>query len=239
MSDHLRIYVQDHGHAARRDYCIRHRIGMLYSPHRSYLPQVPDFILDNAAYPAFSRHELLNLDLYREFLRKATGRGSPYFAVIPDIVCGGMASFNFSAENIDLIPKGINRYFVVNPAITEHDLIPYFDEIEGQFISLAAFRRVWDIRRYVVMAHNHDLKAHIGKVGTGKAYTLSATVGADSCDGSTPMRHNDLKRIEVWRKRSREQMDLASINDNREVHYIEKEDLNSAIGAAVYQERSA
>jgi hypothetical protein len=184
---------------------------MLYSPHRSALPQVSDFIVDDSAYPAFLKGEIMDVNQYGHFLTKAIKRGSPYFAVIPDIVCGGMDSFNFSAENIDIIPKGINRYFVVNPRISEKDLSPYFDEINGLFISLAAFHRLFDIRRYVVMAHDHGLKAHIGKAGTGKTYTLAASAGADSCDGSTPMRHNNLERIEKWRIATSQQRSFSAV----------------------------
>ena len=185
---------------------------MLYSPHRSALPQVTDFIVDDGAYPAHLKGEIMNVDLYRQFITKTTQRGSPYFAVVPDIVRGGMDSFNFSVENIDIIPKGINRYFVVNPKISERDLSPYFDQINGLFISLAAFTRPSEIRKYVVMAHNHGLLAHIGKAGTGKIYTLSASVGADSCDGSTPMRHNNLDRIEKWRIATAQQQSLSAVS---------------------------
>ena len=77
--------------------------------------------------------------------------------------------------------------------------------------SLAAFHRLFDIRRYVVMAHDHGIKAHIGKAGTGKTYTLAASAGADSCDGSTPMRHNNLDRIEKWRIANSQQRSLSAV----------------------------
>jgi hypothetical protein len=36
-------------------------------------------------------------------------------------------------------------------------------------------------------------------------------MGADSCDGSTPMRHNNLERIEKWRIATAQQTQIGSL----------------------------
>jgi hypothetical protein len=204
----LRIYVPDHGHVVRRKFCTDNGIGMLYSPHRQNLPLVGDFIVDNGAYPAWKLGELLDVEKFVAFLDKVRARGRPYFAVIPDIVRGGRRSFEFSVEHITVIQKDVPKYFVVNPAISEHDLRPYFEEIDGLFISLATFTRERDIRQYVTMGHDHGLPVHIGQAGTARSYTLALETGADSCDGSGPMRHNELDLIVNWRLHTKEQQKI-------------------------------
>lgn len=51
------------------------------------------------------------------------------------------------------------------------------------------------------------------------------------------MNQTDLERIKIWQSGAREHLDRASIKDSREIHYVDKEDLMAAIGAAVCQER--
>jgi hypothetical protein len=215
----MKFFVPDHGHISRRDYCLKHGIGMLYSPHRtSNLPKESGYFLDNGAYPAFLKGKTLDVEAYRGFIEKCRIRGKPYGAIIPDIVRGGRESYNFSTEHFGVIPTEIQKYFVVNPEITKRDLKPYLEEIDGLFLSLISFKRPSQLSEYIDLAHNHGLRAHIGRVGTYRSFSLAMALGADSVDGSTLMRHNTLTLLPKWIERTKSQ---AVLPDTEEIEYPE------------------
>lgn len=122
----MKIFVPDSGHIGRRQFCMDHEIGNLYSPHRWRTPQNPLYIVENGAYPAFLRGEnTLNIDRYFEKIEIVAEYDTPpYFVVVPDIVRGGLKSRDFSVKYLPMIPDGLKRYFVIQKGIEEKDVTP-------------------------------------------------------------------------------------------------------------------
>lgn len=206
----MKIYLPDHGHKDRREWCIRNNVGLLYSPHRNKLPIYGDsFIIDNGAFPAWKRGKVLDLDLFIAFLNKIEKRGCiPDFVVLPDIVGDGGRSLGFSMSNRNIVPGSWRRYLAVQdgmyPAILE-DLIPL---INGIFVGGTVLWKWRTAETWIRFAHENRIPCHIGRVGTERNYLRAASIGADSVDGSTPMRHRTLEEINAWRARVTEEATL-------------------------------
>ena len=206
----MKIYLPDHGHKDRREWCRLNNVGLLYSPHRDKLP-VRDhpFIIDNGAFPAWRKGKELDLSRYAAFIKKVESRGLiPDFSVLPDIVMGGMKSLGFSMNNKGMIPEAWPRYLAVQdgiyPAILE-DLIPLID---GIFIGGSIIWKWRTAETWVRFAHENSISCHIGRVGTERNYLRAFGTGADSIDGSSPMRHRTYEKINEWRARITEEATL-------------------------------
>lgn len=203
----MEVFVPDAGNKDRREQCEQLGIGLLYSPHRPLLPQSKNYIIDNGAYPAYLKGERLNTQSYFSFLSKVMNGAyhPPYFVVIPDIVRGGMDSWKFSLEHIGKIPEQFKKYFVVQDGMYADPVEWILPNIDGLFIGGSTSWKWRTAKQWIDMAHDHGKKCHIGRVGTQKNYLKACSLGADSVDGSTLMRHNRLIDIERWRATKRAQ----------------------------------
>jgi len=171
------------------------------------MPKTDNWIFDNGAFPAWVRGQIqLDVTAFYRCLNLISGSENlPYFVVVPDIINPSdpenfKRSLKFSLAHIDKIPDHIRKYFVIQPGMGINEVLPVLDKVTGLFLGggdqkyqerTAEFWR--DFTR------DHGLLFHIGKVGTREGYDFAFMVGADSVDGSTPMRHQDLERITRWR----------------------------------------
>jgi len=206
--------------------CIEYGIGWCTSPQdpvqpKDISPEI-EYIFDNGAFFAFKKGVPFNTPLFYTQLGKI--EREPYFVSVPDIVGGGLDSYNFSLQHIDKIL--FKKYFVVQDGM-------YFDAIyhaiarcDGVFVggtldpydSLKGWK--WDTAsHWIEHAHEIGLPCHIGRVGRLKGYFKAYDLGADSVDGSGIMRNGKLNRVKEFQEllRGREQFDFRYENLARSI----------------------
>lgn len=91
------------------------------------------------------------------------------------------------------------KYLPVQQGMEWQDIEPLVEVIDG---ILVGGPTVWKWRtagRWIEYGHDRGLLVHIGVVGTKQKYDRAWVLGADSVDGSYPMRHNCLHIIPEWR----------------------------------------
>jgi len=198
------IYMPGHGSVQRLDFCRDYNIGLLYSSHRCEMPKPYDrkYIIDNGAYSAYLKNKVLDVTLFYAMLSKLRNYTyKPTFVCIPDIVAGGVKSFKFSLDHIGKIPKEFRKYFVVQDGqydyLLEETVLPLID---GIFVGGTTKWKWRSAHNWIDWAHENNIKCHIGRVGTWKNFLKAYNLGADSIDGSTPMRHDKLGEILTWRQ---------------------------------------
>lgn len=221
----MEIYVPGAGPRSRLDFCRQNGVGFLFSPHRSELPKPEDklYFIDNGAYRAYLRGEIINTDSFYAFLGKIQKcTYPPQFVCIPDIVAGGEKSFEFSLKHAGKIPEEFKKYFVVQdgqyPTIIE-SILPLVD---GIFVGGSTVWKWRTAENWIKCAHNYGKKCHIERVGTWRNFLRAHNLGADSIDGSTLMRHNCLHRVLEWREELKNQK------------ILDKEDWMLSVEAAAY-----
>lgn len=146
---------------------------------------------DNGAWRDYKNGRTFDADAFVKRLRMAEDVGTPYMAVVPDVVCGGQGSLEFSNEWI-LRPELRNGWpwylavqnrmtvEIVEDAITKY---PY----HGIFIGGDdAFKRHTD-RQWIELAHEYGLKAHYGRCGTKRKIRRALALKTDSCDSAFPL----------------------------------------------------
>lgn len=196
------VFVPAAGPRSRTDFCRENGIGLLYSPHRPEIPTINDalYIVDNGAFPAYLKGQKMSVPTFRRFMKKITRcKYSPSFVCIPDIVAGGKDSLEFSIQNIEVIPKQFKKYFVVQDGLSPEDIEDSISSIDGIFVGGTVIWKWRTAHIWVEFSHQHNIKCHIGRVGTWRNFLRAHRLGADSIDGSTLMRHNKLHKINQWR----------------------------------------
>ena len=185
----MKIFVAD-GNNRIRNICTQYGIGILSSP--SYFrvpPQNLNYILDNGAFSAWKNNQPWNEELFYTIIhRLIIEEIIPYFVVIPDIVCGGLKSLEQSQIHMGRLPKHWKKYLPVQDGMTTGDID--LENIDGIFVG-GSVRWKWKTaREWCDFAHNHNVRCHIGRVGSIRDYIKADSCGADSVDGSGPSRNN-------------------------------------------------
>jgi hypothetical protein len=192
-------------------------IGWCSSPQDPVQPEkIPhdiQFIYDNGAFNSYKNQKPFDSDLFYKRLNEITR--TPFFVVVPDIVGGGMDSFNFSMSHIDKIP--FKKYFVIQPGMSFEKIYPGLSKCDGGFIGGYIGPADWST--WIDKIHEIGLPCHIGKCCRLEWYFIAYDLGADSVDGSYIMRHDKLKRVKEFREllHGRQFFDYRYINLSKSV----------------------
>lgn len=207
------IYVSDARNSAtlvneaRRMGC-RHMV----EPKR-YRPQRIPYALDNGAFGAFIRGQPLDEDRFYAVLdRAASADILPDFVVVPDLVAAGMQSLEYSLEHVQRIPESIPRYLAVQDGMTAEAVRVALHLFDGLFVGGSLPWKYRTAPEWVELAHSCHKPCHIGRIGTIRGYEFAYAAGADSVDGSNPVRNRRMDIIERWRRLCSEQV---RIGDHR------------------------
>lgn len=215
----MRIYVADWGSSQRRiDYCLENNIGLLISAARPQQPRGPDYIVDNGAFTSWIRGTEWDEGAFYTLL--ASLPHDPYFVVVPDIVAGGETSLYHSLNHADRIDYP--RYLAVQDGMSPAMIAQFLDPFDGLFIGGSIPWKWRTAGMWATFAHQHGMKCHIGRCGCKAGYSAAEALGADSVDGSTPMRHDKLHVIPEWRA------------DQQQRHLINKEEWLMSVGHSIY-----
>lgn len=202
----MKIYMSTSG-TKKNDLIKFYGFGLVYSPYHmiSERDDIP-YILDNGAWTAYSKNIQWDEDLFY----KAVSKYSNYdFVVIPDIVAGGKSSLKRSIEHIDRLEHP--RYLAVQNGINFGDCLKVVPHIDGIFVGGDMIWKLREADYWCNFAHKYGLKCHIGRVGTKKLYDWAIQCGADSVDGSTPVRHDKIHMVTNWLSDSYNQMRICKV----------------------------
>lgn len=203
----MKIYLSASFGTKKNDLVKECGFGLVYSPC-FILPERNDipYILDNGAWTAFNQ----KTEWDEEQFYKAVSIYPNYdFVIIPDIVAGGKSSLKRSIEHIDRLEHP--RYLAVQNGIFGGDCLKVVPHIDGIFVGGDMIWKLREAEYWCNFAHKYGLKCHIGRVGTKKLYDWAMQCGADSVDGSTPVRHDQIHLVNGWIEESKNQSRLNEV----------------------------
>jgi len=210
----MRYYLAAPFGVDRRDECLAIGLDLLYSPTYGKVPRPCEdgrFALDNGAYSAHINRVPWDEGRFYRLVQQIVNIGiSPAFAVLPDIVAGGMRSLIRSTEHIERLPAAWRVYLPVQDGMSEYDLIPsIIDRIDGIFVGGSVVWKWRTAKDWCEFAHRVGLDCHIGRVNSERQILAARHAGADSVDGSTASRHHSMDRLIRYLAGLREQAVIA------------------------------
>lgn len=145
---------------------------------------------DNGVFKLWDRkgpmtHDQFDADGYMRRLEKAQKVGTPYLAVVPDLIAAGNASIDFSMIWRELMPKDWPLYLAVQDGMD-------FERVEnliarrlfsGLFLGgSSSFKTTAPM--WCDMAHKHGARFHYGRCSSVKTWERARAMRADSVDSS-------------------------------------------------------
>lgn len=180
---------------ANREACIRLGVGLLIVDHWRDPSQYPYFAIDNGCYSAWSRGIPWDPAPFIKNLSKCRELGlKPDFAVIPDIVAGGQASVERSADWMRVLRReypDIPLYFAVQDGMDPDRFYPR--EIltaDGIFVGGSTEYKLATMNAWTKVAHRLGIGIHVGRIGTPGRMVLAHLAGIDSIDSTTWVQRN-------------------------------------------------
>jgi hypothetical protein len=168
----------------------KRNIGIMLSSEASKAWHGFPCALDNGAFESWRRGFPWSEQRFMAMLEKAWSAGlSLDFVVCPDIVAGGKESLEFSLEwrkrlrpaRLALAVQDGMPFSVVN-----HLIARWFTHI---FVG-GSTEWKWDTAaEWVRIAHERDMKCHIGRCGTLDRLRYAKQIGADSVDSTSFVRN--------------------------------------------------
>lgn len=159
--------------------------------------------LDNGAFSAFLQRKPFDGALFERVLRKIPAAHRPDFAVVPDIVAGGLHSLLLSAAWLPRLPHGWPWYLAVQDGMQEKDVEPYVGQVAGLFVGGTMEWKLRTGEAWVWFAHEHGLKVHVGRVGTVANICWAERIGADSADSTSWARNATYCKVTAARAQAR------------------------------------
>jgi len=168
------------------------RILREYGLGRMFVSRTPDpyegepWGFDNGAFACYLHGYTFDGDRFMRRLEKAYKIGTPYLAVVPDIVGRGLESLEFSLAWREMLPDDWPWYLAVQDGIKQSDVLPYLEQFDGIFLGgTNSYKRT--CRAWCEFAHKHGKKFHFGRAGTRAKILLCKDIGADSADSAFPL----------------------------------------------------
>jgi hypothetical protein len=201
----MRIFTGTSWSEGNQTKCIEYGIGMLSSPQDPVQPDmIPSdipVIFDNGAFYAYRKGKPFDEELFYSKLHKV--ERELYFVSVPDVVGNGEESYKLSAKHIQNISH--KKYFVVQDRMYWDAVYYAIASCDGVFIG-GSIPWKWDTASYWIgNAHEIGLPVHIGRVSSFRDLDKAYMLGADSVDGSTIIRHNQLERVPTFWAHVKEQ----------------------------------
>jgi len=140
---------------------------------------------DNGAFYWWKQGKSFDAGTFQRKLERAYQAGTPYMAVAPDIVCGGLKSLKFSLWWLDSgrLPMDWPWYLAVQDGMKPEEVEPVLCRFAGIFIGgsdkFKATTPAW-----VTLARKHNKWVHFGRCSTPKKLEFVFWVGCDSADSA-------------------------------------------------------
>ena len=177
-------------------------VGMMSSPvdivHPDKIISNVSVSCDNGAFRNFRDGTKFNEENFYAWLNSINRKID--FVSLPDIVCGGIKSYELSKRHVGNISH--KKYFVVQDGMTFDFVYPVLSECDGCFIggsTVIGKQDGWKWKiapHFVERCHEIGLPVHMGRCpGNIRGMFAAQNLGIDSMDSSTLMRNQRLWRI--------------------------------------------
>lgn len=154
------------------------------------LPEGFKYAIDNGAWIAHQNKLPFDADAFLELVDRRAGAAD--FVVVPDIVCGGMDSLEFSVSWLSRL------------RMVRHLLLPLQDGMEaskvesvlrtwpslGLFLGGSTEFKLNTMLAWGMVAHAFGRWYHVGRVNTARRIWMCEHAGADSFDGTSASRYS-------------------------------------------------
>lgn len=143
----------------------------------------PYLAVDNGAFGCWKSGNQFNGALFLENVRRAK-RFNPLFVVCPDIVCGGIASLDFSLwwrPRIDYDRVAL----VVQDGLWPRDVVPHLRHFRYVFVGGSVKWKWRTLAMWVDMAHSVGLPIHVGQCGQLEMLKTAHKHRVDSVDSTS------------------------------------------------------
>jgi hypothetical protein len=152
--------------------------------------------LDNGAYRAWRKGEDFNEAPFLKTLEKIVKEDVRLEIIaVPDIIAGGMKSYEFSQHWKERLTDHDNLFLVVQ------DGMPYTIDVEGYsgiFIGGTMWWKWETAREWISIARNLGIRCHMGRVGTAYRLHRAQKLGLDSVDSTNFVRNNSWHHVEKY-----------------------------------------
>jgi hypothetical protein len=143
---------------------------------------------DNGAYRDFVRNRCFDeKGFMRRFERAYKEPLKPFMAVIPDIVAGGMASFDYSASWLNRLPADWPWYLAVQNGMEVEAVKSLLPTVAGIFLGGDEEFKGSTGHEWSSIAKQYGKMYHYARCGTGRKIRHAYCIGADSVDSVAPI----------------------------------------------------
>ena len=105
--------------------------------------------------------------------------------VLPDIVCGGLASLELSMSWLSELADACPKLIAVQDGMEPGHIEPLLrDGVAGIFVGGSTEWKIASLPTWGAMKRRTGCHLHVGRVNTRRRIRLCGTVGADSFDGT-------------------------------------------------------
>lgn len=131
------------------------------------------------------RREQFDVDGYLWRVDRAHKVGTPYLAVVPDLIAAGNASLDFSLEWRTRLPREWPLYLAVQDGMDSERVENYLacNLFSGIFLGGSTeFKKTAPM--WCAMAHKYGTRFHYGRCSSIRAWDRACAMNADSVDSS-------------------------------------------------------
>lgn len=201
------IYLSIVGSKKVREFQKKWGCGWCLTPDNNRENEGPYF-LDNGAFAAYKNTQQYDPERFYKLLQRFPDYD---FAVVPDIVCGGLTSLKWSLSFMETSLFKGPAYLAVQDGMKASDVIPFLDKFQGIFVGGSIPWKMQTMRMWSDYAHLYKLKCHVGRIGTYEGFIQAHFAGVDSVDTTTPSRHQNDYHIRKYYEHLQFQSELGSV----------------------------
>jgi len=194
----MKVYVGNEGRIQALSYLAQMGYGVLITAKYNDPDRFPYYCLDNGAYGAWRSGRKYDPKPFEASLKRfLEHERKPDFAVIPDIVAGGIKSLEHSISWLDKLPKEGQYYLAVQDGMTLDDLDDIsLKRIHGLFVGGTLKWKIKTGELWVKYAHSKNIRCHIGRAGTFNRIIWASRINADSIDSMSWARNDSYHILE-------------------------------------------
>lgn len=146
------------------------------------------YVLDSGAWSDFQNGTPFDEDAYERLIDRL-GSGADW-AVLPDIVAGGMKSLEFSLRWSNRVRSVCDRVLIaVQDGMEPSDLAPLVGPNVGIFLGGSTEWKLERMKEWGEFCRSRRVHYHVARVNTVKRIYRAVAAGADSIDGSSASRY--------------------------------------------------
>lgn len=139
--------------------------------------------VDNGAWGCFQKNKPFNDAAFSSVVDR-WGEGADWI-VAPDIVAGGLASLEKSRSWLDRLVPVARTLIAVQDGIGVGDVQGLLDSRVGIFVGGTTDWKWRTLPVWGELARSKGCYLHVGRVNSARAVRLCASMGANSCDGTS------------------------------------------------------